>query len=633
MGVMDGDNREQHDQPADRPIDWNDGHEEGAPFPEPDDRPESPPYLPPESPPESPADLTPNIPPDPPAAWPHEPQSETPAQWPAQHSFDATSTPPSDGSANWPTPPAAWGTPPSPPVPPPPVPRARLLLLWAVVLIIVGFIMTLPYLLSDQAIEAMPDGPDVNAGMTRFQGRYIVAMDVFGQNQPGTSSQILKEAETLADQSPTYTDYVKWVVVIAEIAGPEEAIWRLEALRSWEYDDDEIASLPLKELELVYNNGSAALDESQRTVLLDDLGWFGKLALSWDQADNDPLRQEVTWDATRTALVLVALALMGIGGVIVGLILLIVALVAAVNGSLRFKYDTNRPPTPNRLIYLEAVILFLLAMIAFDALLVVTQEAVPQWVAMQAVWLTLFIPLWVRLRGEPMGRLRSAIGWHRGRGVFREIGSGLVGYLAAIPLMGLGFGVTLLLMLLVSQLSADEWADATTQDTWRGTEQVAPSDKSWADPEQTFDPDDPFGDVMQEQSADAGESADQSMAIDNDFGPVHPLPFELADAGGLEFLFLMLLASLWAPIVEETIFRGMLQHHLRGYRGVVVSALIVGFIFAAIHPQGLMGIPVLMSVSVSLSIIREWRGSIIAPMTMHAVHNTLLLTMAVLAFG
>ena len=75
--------------------------------------------------------------------------------------------------------------------------------------------------------------------------------------------------------------------------------------------------------------------------------------------------------------------------------------------------------------------------------------------------------------------------------------------------------------------------------------------------------------------------------------PTHPIQFQVGQ-GVWSTLQIYLLACIWAPIVEETMFRGMLFHHLRrfgrGWRWLF-SAALVSFIFAAIHPQGWAAIP------------------------------------------
>ena len=88
------------------------------------------------------------------------------------------------------------------------------------------------------------------------------------------------------------------------------------------------------------------------------------------------------------------------------------------------------------------------------------------------------------------------------------------------------------------------------------------------------------------------------------------------------------LACVFAPVIEETMFRGMLFHHLRGRWAWAPSAAVVAVIFAAIHPQGWVAVPVLASIALALAALREWRGSIIASMTAHAFNNFMAITVA-----
>jgi membrane protease YdiL (CAAX protease family) len=57
----------------------------------------------------------------------------------------------------------------------------------------------------------------------------------------------------------------------------------------------------------------------------------------------------------------------------------------------------------------------------------------------------------------------------------------------------------------------------------------------------------------------------------------------------------------------------------------------VSILFAAMHPQGWAGVPVLASIAIVLAAIREWRGTILASATAHALNNGFAMTMLVLA--
>jgi membrane protease YdiL (CAAX protease family) len=78
-------------------------------------------------------------------------------------------------------------------------------------------------------------------------------------------------------------------------------------------------------------------------------------------------------------------------------------------------------------------------------------------------------------------------------------------------------------------------------------------------------------------------------------------------------------------------FRGALYRHLRnaterrlGRTGsFLASAAVVSFLFAVIHPQGVLAVPALMGLAVGLTVLREWRGSLLPSMMVHGIHNGL----------
>ena len=114
-------------------------------------------------------------------------------------------------------------------------------------------------------------------------------------------------------------------------------------------------------------------------------------------------------------------------------------------------------------------------------------------------------------------------------------------------------------------------------------------------------------------------------------GPGHPIQEYIANGNWLMILMVFVTACIAAPVVEETMFRGVLYRHLRDWSqgwarwaSIGFSAVLNGFIFAAIHPQGIAAIPVLMTLAICFSLVREWRNSLLTPMLMHGIHNTLV---------
>lgn len=107
----------------------------------------------------------------------------------------------------------------------------------------------------------------------------------------------------------------------------------------------------------------------------------------------------------------------------------------------------------------------------------------------------------------------------------------------------------------------------------------------------------------------------------------HPLVDQIND---LHPIYLYLVAAVFAPVTEEILFRGLLLSHLRARFGILLSALFNSVIFAAIHPQGWLAIPALTVIAFNLSLIRQWRGSLIGPIIAHGLHNGILVTFALL---
>ena len=67
--------------------------------------------------------------------------------------------------------------------------------------------------------------------------------------------------------------------------------------------------------------------------------------------------------------------------------------------------------------------------------------------------------------------------------------------------------------------------------------------------------------------------------------------------------------------------------------GAACGVALFSFIFAAIHPQGLMVIPPLMFMAFGFSLAREWRGSLLPSMFAHGMSNGAVLMLATFALS
>lgn len=471
---------------------------------------------------------------------------------------------------------------------------------WLVVILLVGFIavmqnMPLPAAeeeaeasetaqveetqATEKATAAKPAGP-YNGGMLEISAKYAVFT---GSLPIGGSEQ---ELVTAIDQLNTFAvgpaDEMRIAIVAGELLGADEAIERLEELQD-EFDEQtpEDVRKDMAVLLASYRGNPPPLGTKAAEDLAQDHGWFGRLLLSHEMDDDDGYRAQVLGDARNVGVVF--LGGLGVAGIaaLVGFVLFIIAIVLLATRKLMVRFIRAAPGGSASI---ETFALFLCGFLALQVvlpLLAVVLEAVPTIgpaMAKQvdlAVWLLLFIPLWPMFRGASREQWKGSIGWNKGAGVFKEIAAGVVGYIALLPLVGIGLVCTLILMAIGAALSSAEGP-------------VAPS---------------------------------------------HPLPDQLAAGGIWTYIKLAMLATVWAPLVEESVFRGALYNQLRTTMGFVPSSLIVGFMFAVIHPQGWMAIPVLMSMGAVFCLLREWRGTLIAPAAAHALNNGLVVTMLIVAFN
>ena len=102
-------------------------------------------------------------------------------------------------------------------------------------------------------------------------------------------------------------------------------------------------------------------------------------------------------------------------------------------------------------------------------------------------------------------------------------------------------------------------------------------------------------------------------------------------------LLVFTLAVVAAPLIEEVMFRGLLYRHLRDLTArwriaisVAVSCLANALIFAIIHPQGWLALAPLAALAMGCCILREWRGSLIAPITLHFANNLVAIGICIL---
>jgi membrane protease YdiL (CAAX protease family) len=393
----------------------------------------------------------------------------------------------------------------------------------------------------------------------QIMGKYFVGIKhLFGQRPlPKKISEQLEQNFSKfkdANKSPSR------IPILVELSGREAARLELKRIAEDSMAAGKVRDLPI--FQKLYSEGAGSLDAQQR-LALKRYGWIGKLALSQNKPDSDPERKLVLQSAVRMVILMVLLMLGIVIAIGAGMILLTIAIVLWKKGKLTS--HLTLPAIPANAL-LESFAIYLTGFLALPALI---QKLFPGFrsgaifLALAAVIIAL---LWPRFLGSEWKNYREALGWHRGRGIFREVGAGIAGYITGLPLL---LGAAFLVMSL---------------------------------------------------SRYAGKI------------PVHPIVNEVSQ-GPIYMLIWGMLACIWAPIIEETLFRGVLFGHFRRHCRWVASGIITGLIFAIIHPQGWIALPALAVIGFNLSAIREWRGSLIASISAHALNNgsALLLLIVILS--
>lgn len=313
-----------------------------------------------------------------------------------------------------------------------------------------------------------------------------------------------------------------------------------------------------------------AVDDEARAGFLRRHGYYGRLAAAYH--GDDAARRAVLGNGTVLAVILAVAAFAGGAAVLLGVVLLIIAMVQYTGGRLRFRFT---PPAPGGSIGIEIAAVFVAAFIALKGVgSLLLAASLPHETVMLVTlvlqWLLLLALLWPLARRIPLGATLHRLGLHRGRGVLTEAAWGVVGWIASLPIFIAGAMVSAGLMFAYNHFFP------------------APSGTSPV----------PENPVIQMVTGALGSAA---------------------------IVLLALLASLWAPLAEELIFRGALYRHLRSRLAVIAAAVLTAGAFGLMHGYALLMLGPVIALGFAFSLLREWRDSLIAPIVAHCLHNSLVL--------
>lgn len=440
-----------------------------------------------------------------------------------------------------------------PPAPAEPIPgsTARRLVAWLVIAVCIGLAVA----------ETFAPRPEPAGGQPRISMEYTWQLRyVLG------ARELLPQAAMPIDQiekgARNDHERLALAVVIADTGDVESARQRLGGLAGGEVG--EVAAA----LDRIYAGEPEAVAPDVRERLRHQLGWFDRVVAVHGLPRDDPRRTAALAPAVRTAIAFGGGMLVALGGIVVGAVLLVLAVVLVQRGRLRPRWQVGGHLPADGFLEAFALYLFAFTALGFVAKLLNAAGVLPANAAYAGTWA--FLPAfagilaWLRPRVGTWADLRAAMGLHAGRGVVREAGAGVVGYLAGLPLIAALFLLT-----------------------------------NW-------------------------------LATVEGLKPEHPLGPLLQRMDGFALLNLVLLAVVFAPVIEELAFRGLLMTHLGRRLAWWGAALATSLVFALLHPQGLAAVPTLAGVAIVLGAIRAWRGSLVGPVVAHACHNGALVTMMLL---
>ena len=134
------------------------------------------------------------------------------------------------------------------------------------------------------------------------------------------------------------------------------------------------------------------------------------------------------------------------------------------------------------------------------------------------------------------------------------------------------------------------------------------------------------------RSTRTGSGVEDRVQEASGAGDEPPVPdnkvFEIFEKGSPAMTAVLAsLVVMWAPLVEETIFRGALFRAVRPAWGAAGAALLTAAMFALMHQYGLMQLILVGTLGLAFALMREWRGGLLPSMTAHAVHNAMVMTL------
>ena len=375
-----------------------------------------------------------------------------------------------------------------------------------------------------------------------------------------TAGEIFDDADKLAISR---TDRFRAAIVIGELQGPQRAVERLTSLRNEVESGGALSNeigwvLPRYEA-AVARKPVPELPPEVVTAMKGRHGWFADLANAFGRDDADPDRWYTIAGAERFFAFATVASIFDLISPVVGLFVAIALIVVITRNGVENSDDPHVPTT----IYLQSFCVFALVFASYlmtHVFLLGVGGAISLVVSQAITWSSALGALYPLIRGVKFRELLHDLGVIAPQGIPREIAIGVLGFVGGLPIDWVGNRIGYLVDSLL------------------------------------------LGDV------DGGSGG---------------IPLHEATMSGSWILIVIgaTSACLWAPIVEETMFRGCLYRWCRVRMTWIPTMLVTAAIFGAIHPYSIGGMISVAFGGLTLGLLREWRQSLYAPIVAHALYN------------
>lgn len=358
------------------------------------------------------------------------------------------------------------------------------------------------------------------------------------------------------------TDRLRVALVAGEVEGAQAAIERLAALGR-EVDSEGDLAKDIFWLRLHYasafNGVPNPIPAESAAALIGRHGWFAELALSYGKSGKAAPRARVVGGMTSLVKFQVFIGLALAMAFVIGIVLTVVMARKAHYGEFELRVENSGVPA---FIYLETfgVFLLLFSTALMGGVLLLGQTGA--WAAAVSeclTWACAGSLLWPLIRGVSWHELCTDLGLHAGDGVGTEIIIGIGAFLISSPLTAIvGIFAGIIEQAILGSPPDPEGVPMFN----------APLSDSWA-------------------------------------------AVVLGAASSV----------VWAPLVEESLFRGALHRWLPGWLRIGGRVAVSAVVFGLVHPYSPAGMASVATAGVVFGLLREWRGSLVGPITAHMLHN------------